>query len=65
VYKNPTARSPLIDEDTVGGMTLQQGVNVLVVKVVNEHFDWQGCLRFVDQDGQPFKDFQVRLTPDP
>jgi hypothetical protein len=26
---------------------------VLVLKVVNEQGAWQGCLRFVDREGQP------------
>jgi hypothetical protein len=65
VFTNPTPRSPAVDDDTIAGITLRRGLNVLVFKVVNGTADWKGCLRFVDQDGQPFTDFQVRLTPDP
>jgi hypothetical protein len=37
---------------------------VLVFKVVNEQFDWQGCLRFVDNDSQPATGLRVSLSPE-
>jgi serine/threonine protein kinase len=44
----PTAR----DQDTTE-VTLNKGVNVLVVKVVNEKVDWSFCVRFTDKDDKP------------
>ena len=32
---------------------LKKGVNVLVVKVVNEKVDWSFCVRFTDKDDKP------------
>ena len=34
-------------------MTLKKGVNVVVVKVVNEKMDWSFCVRFTDKDDKP------------
>jgi hypothetical protein len=43
------------DEDTVGGLSLKKGRNVLVMKVVNEGEDWEGSLRVLGKDGAPIK----------
>jgi WD40 repeat protein len=61
-YSEPRSRA-LIDDDTAPGISLNKGTNVLVFKVVNGTWYWEGCLRFADQDGKPFTDFQVRLAP--
>jgi WD40 repeat protein/serine/threonine protein kinase len=50
--------------ETIGPLVLEQGTNVLLFKVVNVGEDWQGCLRFVDEDGKPVQGLQVRLTPE-
>jgi WD40 repeat protein/serine/threonine protein kinase len=64
VYTYPRLReAAYMDDDTVEGITLKEGRNVLVFKVVNRIGAWEGCVRFADQDGKPFTDFQVRLTP--
>ena len=34
-------------------MSLKKGVNVLVVKLVNEKVDWSFCVRFADKDDKP------------
>ena len=34
-------------------VTLQKGLNVVVVKVINEREDWAFCLRFTDKDDKP------------
>jgi hypothetical protein len=52
-----------MDEEMVRGITLKQGTNVLVFKVVNEAWEWKGCIRFVDEGGDPVRGLQVRLTP--
>ena len=42
------------DQDTTE-VSLKKGMNVLVVKVVNEKIDWSFCVRFTDKDDQPVK----------
>lgn len=49
--------------DTVSDITLNQGVNVVVFKVVNESGGWNGLLRFTDKEGNPVPGLHVRLTP--
>jgi hypothetical protein len=43
-------------------VTLKKGRNVLVLKVINEVNNWQGCARFL-KDGAPVKSLKVSLTP--
>jgi hypothetical protein len=52
VFKHAEARPVEKDDDTTE-VTLQKGVNVLVVKVVNEKVDWAFCVRFTDKDDKP------------
>jgi WD40 repeat protein len=59
-YALPSMVSALDKTDPV---TLRQGRNVLVFKVVNELMGWQGCIRLVDEDGKPVQGIQVRLAP--
>ena len=40
------------DEDSVLGLSLRRGLNVLVVKLINEEEDWAVSARFVDKDGK-------------
>jgi hypothetical protein len=54
----------LVALNRVGPISLRKGTNVLVFKVVNEDENWEGCLRFVDQGGNPVPGLQVRLTPE-
>ena len=49
--------------DMAGPVTLKQGINVLVLKVVNEGWSWEGCARLVDEQGRPAQDIRVKLTP--
>jgi hypothetical protein len=60
VQDNP--RSLEKDQDTTD-VTLEQGQNVLVFKVVNEKIDWSGCARFTDKDGNPIKGLRVTTAP--
>lgn len=46
-------------EDTAIDVTLKKGVNVLVLKVVNEENNWQGSVRFLDATGKPVTDVKV------
>jgi dipeptidyl aminopeptidase/acylaminoacyl peptidase len=51
--------------DIVGPVTLKQGTNVLLFKVVNGIAEWLGCVRLVDEAGRPAKDIRVKLTSEP
>ena len=60
----PPEQPPALDTlDTVGPVSLKQGVNVLLFKVVNEVAHWEGCVRLVDDAGLPAQGIRVRLTP--
>jgi hypothetical protein len=59
VFKHAEARPLEKDEDTTE-VTLKKGVNVLVVKVVNEKVDWSFCVRFLDKDDKPLKDLKAQ-----
>jgi len=43
-------------------VSLAKGQNVLVLKVINEKNNWQGCARFL-KDGSPVKNIKISLTP--
>jgi hypothetical protein len=53
IHSNDEGRPFEKDEDSVSGLSLRRGLNVLVVKVVNEEEDWAVSARFVDKDGKP------------
>jgi len=53
VFKYGEPRPADKDQDTVEDIELKKGVNVLVVKVVNEKVDWSFCVRFTDKDDKP------------
>jgi hypothetical protein len=52
VFKFAEERAADKDQDTTE-VTLNKGVNVLVVKVVNVKIDWSFCVRFTDKDDKP------------
>jgi hypothetical protein len=57
------AETRTLDKDTdTAEVTLAKGQNVLVLKVINEVNNWQGCARFV-KGGAPVKNIKVSLTP--
>ncbi len=64
IYRNALIRSWMPDQDTVAGVELIAGLNVLVFKVLNEEGHWQGSVRFTDAYGQPVKGLQVTLDPE-
>jgi len=43
-------------------VTLKKGRNVLVLKVINETNNWQGCARFL-KDGAPVKNLRISTAP--
>jgi hypothetical protein len=44
-------------------VTLVKGQNVLVLKVINEVNNWQGCARFLTNGGAPVKDISIAVAP--
>ncbi|MCX6954677.1 MAG: hypothetical protein NTV51_21185 [Verrucomicrobia bacterium] len=50
-------------DDTATDVTLKKGVNVLVLKVVNEENNWQGSVRLLDKAGKPLTDLKVETKP--
>ena len=64
VYRitNPQSLGP--DRDTVSGIELKAGLNVLVFKVVNERVDWSGSIRITDATGQPVNGLRMTLDPE-
>ena len=64
VHSNDEARGLEKDQDTVEGVSLKKGRNILVIKVVNEGEDWAGSVRFVDKDGAPIKGLTATTKPE-
>lgn len=62
IYRCAFARPLSQDLDAVDGITLHQGTNVLVFKVVNETGEWKGCVRFTDRTGQPAKGIRANCN---
>ena len=61
VFRFPDTRTLEKDSDR-SDVTLKKGQNVLVLKVINETNNWQGCARFL-KDGAPVKSLRISLTP--
>lgn len=57
------AETRTLDKDTDrADVTLVKGQNVLVLKVINEVNNWQGCARFL-KNGAPVTNLKISLTP--
>jgi hypothetical protein len=63
VLRSPRPRALTADEDVVSNVSLKQGINVLMLLVINETRDWSACARLTQADGQPAVDVKVTLTP--
>jgi WD40 repeat protein len=63
VYRCEEVRYYTPDQDVVENVDLKSGLNVLVLKVVNEKNNWQASVRFTDPAGHPVKGISVTLTP--
>ncbi len=50
-------------EDKAKGVTLKKGVNVLVLKVINQENNWQGSVRFTDASGRPVTGLTIASAP--
>lgn len=65
IHSNDEARPLDKDEDdTVEGITLKKGRNILILKVVNEEGDWQGSVRILDKEGMPLKGITATIQPE-
>jgi hypothetical protein len=62
VFRFGETRTLEKDTDKVD-VTLSKGQNVLVMKVVNEVNNWQGCARFL-KDGAPLMGLRIRNAPE-
>jgi hypothetical protein len=57
------ADTRVLEKDTdKTDVSLVKGQNVLVLKVINEVNNWQGCARFL-KDGAPVKNIKIALAP--
>ena len=63
VFRRVYPRSFVPDQDTVSGITLKQGTNVVVLKLANGERDWKGSVHFTEANGGPLN--RVRVTLDP
>jgi len=61
VFKFVDTRTLERDSESTG-VTLTKGRNVLVLKVINEVNNWQGCARFL-RDGAPVTNIRIALAP--
>jgi tetratricopeptide (TPR) repeat protein len=59
VFRHAEVRAIEKDAD-ITEVTLQKGVNVLVIKVINEKVDWALCLRFTDKDDNPLTNLKAQ-----
>ena len=64
VHTNEEARGLEVDQDGVTGLALKKGLNVLVLKVINEGEDWSASARFVDKDGKPVGEIKAATAPE-
>jgi WD40 repeat protein len=64
IYDSPYLRSFRRDDEEIGSISLKQGTNVLVFKVLNSTGGWVGSIRFTDAAGAPVRGIRVTLDPD-
>ncbi len=62
IYAFTEARPLILDADK-GKVTLKQGVNDIVFKIINEQNSWQGAMRLTDKSGAPLKNLKIKLSP--
>jgi len=62
LVKNDEGRTLEKDQNTAG-VTLKKGRNTVLLKVINEKNNWQGCLRFTDKTGGAIKTLKISLAP--
>jgi WD40 repeat protein len=64
VFRFPGPRTFDAEQDRVPDISLNAGLNVLILKVVNETVDWMASIRFTDAMGNPVKGIKVTLDPE-
>jgi hypothetical protein len=64
VHTHDEGRAFEKDQDSVTALSLKKGLNVLVVKVVNEGEDWAMSARFLDKDGKPVAGLKATTKPE-
>jgi WD40 repeat protein len=64
IYRQLEGRGWKADQDEVPGIELKPGLNVLVFKVANGKYGWDGSVRFTTADGRPVPGLTVTLDPD-
>ena len=62
VFKYADERGADKDQDTTE-VSLREGTNVLVAKVINAKADWAFCVRFTDTNDQPLKNLTAKTVP--
>jgi len=55
VWSDP--RGLVLDSEK-GRVTLKQGINVIIFKIINEQGNWQGAMRLLDKGGASFERYQ-------
>jgi len=50
-------------EDSAANVTLKKGLNILVLKVINEENNWQGSVRFLDAAKKPVTNLKIQTEP--
>jgi hypothetical protein len=55
--------APFTDTERAVTVELRQGINLLVLKVVNERSNWQSSVRFTGLSGEPVSDLTGTLEP--
>ncbi|HOK77848.1 MAG TPA: hypothetical protein PLW35_09020, partial [Verrucomicrobiota bacterium] len=65
IHRHAPNRGPVPEPDVVTGVTLDAGLNVLVLKVAVELGpSWEGAVWLTDADGQPVPGLRVTLDPE-
>lgn len=64
IYRCSEPRYYLQDQDVVPGLELKAGLNVLVLKVVNQTAHWKASIRFTDREGRPVPGLRTTLDTD-
>ena len=50
-------------DQNAANVTLKKGQNVVILKVINENNNWQGCIKLLGQDNKPLTDVKVKTAP--
>ena len=62
VHKNNASRGALPGQDKFN-VTLEEGWNDVLMKIINGGGDWSGCARFRGVSGESLKELKSRIPP--